>query len=80
MASIDPSNRLVTLINTFEVNAANADRLVEMLVRATNTVMRSRDGFVYASIHKSEDGSRVVNYAQWATKAHFESMRSDPEA
>lgn len=42
--------------------------------------MAHRSGFISASIHNSEDGGRVVNYAQWAGKADFEAMRTDLEA
>jgi quinol monooxygenase YgiN len=80
MATIDTSRSIMTLINTFEVDPRDADRLVEMLVAATNEVMRGRKGFVSASIHKSEDGTRIVNYAQWASKSDFETMRADPQA
>lgn len=37
-------------------------------------------GFVSASIHKSLDGVRVVNYAQWRSKEDFEVMMTSPEA
>ncbi len=80
MASINSSRDLMTLINTFEVEPSVADKLVEMLVAATNEVMVDRAGFISARIHKSEDGTRVVNYAQWASKSAFDAMRADPEA
>jgi imidazolonepropionase-like amidohydrolase len=37
-------------------------------------------GFVSAHIHKSLDGVRVANYAQWRTRDHFEAMLKNPEA
>jgi hypothetical protein len=40
----------------------------------------STEGFVSASIHKSVDNTRVVNYAQWRTKDDFDAMRTNPEA
>lgn len=42
--------------------------------------MRHRPGFVSANIHASTDGTRVVNYAQWATAADFQTMLQDPTA
>ncbi len=80
MATIDAASRLFTLINTFEVEPANAERLAEMLVSTTRDTMLGRPGFVSASIHVSADATRVVNYAQWATKADFDAMRADPAA
>jgi hypothetical protein len=42
--------------------------------------MRHVPGFVSASIHQSFDGTRVVNYAQWRSRADFEALRQNPEA
>ena len=80
MSTISADTGVMTLINTFDVEPDDADRLVDLLVEATDKVMRHRGGFVSANIHKSEDGSKVVNYAQWATRGDFEAMRADPEA
>ena len=43
-----------------------------MLVGAT--------GFVSANIHKSTEGVRVANYAQWRNREDFEAMLKNPEA
>ncbi|MEO6377739.1 MAG: antibiotic biosynthesis monooxygenase family protein [Caulobacteraceae bacterium] len=80
MSTISADDGVMTLINTFDVEPDDADRLIAVLVEATEKVMRHRGGFVSANIHKSEDGSKVVNYAQWATRGDFEAMRADPEA
>jgi heme-degrading monooxygenase HmoA len=37
-------------------------------------------GFVSANIHKSLDGVRVANYAQWRSREDFEAMLKNPEA
>ncbi len=70
----------VTLINTFFVEPEAADRLIAVLDEATEGVMRRMPGFLSANIHKSLDGTRVVNYAQWRSKEDFEAMRASPEA
>ena len=51
---------------------------MDVLVEATETVMHRLPGFISANIHKSLDGTRVTNYAQWASKAAFEAMQQDP--
>jgi hypothetical protein len=33
-----------------------------------------------ASIHRSLDGTKVVNYAQWRSKNDFDAMRLNPAA
>jgi hypothetical protein len=42
--------------------------------------MSQQEGFISANIHKSLDGTRVVNYAQWKSKEAFEKMLKNPRA
>lgn len=80
MTTIDAGESVMTLINTFDVASENADQSIGMLADATEQVMRGRQGFISASLHKSDDGAKVINYAQWASRADFDAMRADPEA
>jgi quinol monooxygenase YgiN len=80
MAIIDQRDDVFTLINVFTVKQENQDTLVTLLTEATNNTMRRLPGFVSASIHKSLDNTRVVNYAQWRSKDDFDAMRTNPEA
>src|SRR5262245_25533142 len=70
----------ITLINIFTVKPEDQDRLVRDLVDATETTMQHVDGFISANIHKSLDGQRVVNYAQWRSREAFDAMLKLPEA
>ena len=79
MITLDPKDGYATLINTFEVEPENAERLLEVLHEATATI-RKRPGFVSANLHVSTDRSRVVNYAQWRTGEDMQAMLNDPEA
>jgi quinol monooxygenase YgiN len=78
--TIDKENDIVTLVNVFTVDPANQKKVVDMLVEATAKTMQHLPGFVSASIHKSLDGVRVVNYAQWRSRQDFEKMRNNPAA
>jgi heme-degrading monooxygenase HmoA len=80
MVRIEPQNTVVTLINVFTVSPENQQKLVDMLIEATQKTMRHIPGFVSASIHKSADGTRVANYAQWQTAKDFEAMLHNAEA
>jgi heme-degrading monooxygenase HmoA len=51
-----------------------------LLVEATEAVMKYQPGYVSANIHKSLDGTRVTNYAQWRSREAFEAMLKDSEA
>jgi quinol monooxygenase YgiN len=71
---------LVTLINVFTVDPADQQRLVETWQRATDEVMCHLPGIVSANIHRSLDGTKVVNYAQWESQEAFQAMLRDPTA
>ena len=80
MTQIFVGDSPMTLINTFTVDPAKADALVDLLNEATEAVMRHQPGFVSANIHKALDGRHVANYAQWQSRAAFEAMQADPVA
>ena len=80
MPAISKENQVVTLINAFTVEPENQQKLVDMLLETTEKTMGRIPGFVSANIHKSLDGKRVVNYAQWRSKEDFEAMTADPKA
>ncbi len=79
-ATIDAHFTGCTLINVYEVDAAKQDELVRSLSEATEQRIRHLPGFISVSIHRSLDGTRVVNYAQWASKEHLDRMLNDPDA
>ncbi len=80
MVTISKDNKVVTLVNVFTVEPKNQQKLIDLLVEATEKTMKNVSGFVSANIHKSLDGGRVVNYAQWQSREDFEAMRKIPEA
>jgi quinol monooxygenase YgiN len=77
---ISPGDEVITLINVFTVSPDKQSALVALLDRATTEVMEGLSGFVSASIHRSIDGTRVTNYAQWQTQGHFEAMLKNEQA
>jgi len=78
--TIDADSGVLTLINVYEVEPERQAELAERLAEATETVMRRLPGFVSVNIHRSLDGNRVANYAQWASKEDFDRMLKSPEA
>jgi heme-degrading monooxygenase HmoA len=81
MPCIAPSNPVVTLVNVFSLHdPADQQRLVDLLVEATEATMCHQPGYVSANIHKSLDGTHVVNYAQWRSQADFEAMLHNLQA
>ena len=80
MTTITTNKNMVTLINVFTVQPENQQRLVDLLTEATKLAMKKQPGYISANIHKSLDGTRVTNYAQWRSKDDFEAMLQNPEA
>lgn len=78
--TISKKNKLMTLVNVFTVKPEHQQELVDLLVEATEKVMRNIPGFISANIHKSLDGVRVINYAQWESKEAFEAMMQNEDA
>jgi len=80
MATIEKGRKLMTLVNVFTVSQDKQNELAGLLVRATEKTMRHLPGFISASIHRSLDGTKVINYAQWRSQADFAAMQKNPEA
>lgn len=56
---------IITQINVFTVPEGQQQPLSDYLAKAAE-VAREVDGWISASVHRSLDGTRVVNYAQSA--------------
>lgn len=78
-ATIDPQAERLTLINVYEVEPGKQAELAKAIAEATEGTIRHQPGFISVSIHSSFDGQKVVNYAQWASKEHFEGFMKKPE-
>lgn len=80
MTTIKVDKDIITLINVFTVDPSRQQQLVDALVETTKEVWRSQDGFISASVHKSKDGKKVVNYIQYKGKEAFDKRLDNPEA
>jgi heme-degrading monooxygenase HmoA len=63
MPSIKANVGIVTQINVFTVPEGGQPALIELLKQAAQFAS-STPGWISASVHRSRDGTRVVNYAQ----------------
>jgi len=80
MTTIKVNKNIVTSINVFTVDPSKQQKLTDILVEAAEQVWNLQDGFISATIHKSLDGKKVVNYLQWKSKEAFENRLKDPQA
>jgi quinol monooxygenase YgiN len=79
MTTISKENNYLTLINIFTVSPANQQKLVDLLIQATE-VVKTTAGFISSSLHASLDGTKVTMYAQWKSIEDYNKMRSNPAA
>ncbi len=80
MTTIKVDKDIITLINVFTVDPSRQQQLVDALIETTRQVWRLQDGFISASIHKSKDRKKVVNYVQYKGKEAFDKRLDNPEA
>jgi len=70
---ITRDSHLVTLINVFETTPEKQQELIDQWVRFTEAV-RNEPGYLGTALHKSTDGTRVINYAHWRSQADFDAF------
>ncbi len=78
-ATIDAQAAVLTLINVYEVAPERQAELLAALSEATESSIRHQSGFISVCLHGSFDGTKVVNYAQWASKEHLDAFLGRPE-
>ena len=74
MISIARDTGLVTVINSFTCEPGQQDNLVSAR-RDAAAELGKLPGLVSAALHKSLDGTRVVNYAQVRSLEDWENLR-----
>lgn len=79
MVTIQPADKVFTLVNVFAVSPEKQQQLIDLLVEASQT-MKELPGFLSANLHKSHDGKYVVNYAQWRSQRDYDAMQHNPQA
>jgi quinol monooxygenase YgiN len=78
MITISEKAGLLTVINVFTVEPEKQQPLADVLAENMETA-KKQPGFVSASIHKSLDGTRVANYAQWSSREALELSLKNPD-
>lgn len=66
-------SQIVTIVTQFTVAPENQQRLVDIVVRAVEEEVLRTPGFIATKIHRSLDGTHVLNYSQWESREAFES-------
>jgi len=78
--TIKENNDVTTIINYFTVKPQTQQKMIDAWIAFVESYVKKVPGFISANLHKSTDGTRVFNYAQWKRKEDVEAMLSSPEA
>ena len=78
MPDIRQSAGIVTQITTVKMRPDNQDEVLKLMKERAKFMAR-QPGFVSVSLHRSEDGSHVVNYVQWTDKERLATAHHSPE-
>jgi quinol monooxygenase YgiN len=79
MPTIAKHNEVITVIFSLATEPSRQQDLIDLMIDALETITKHQPGFVSASFHKSLDGTRVFNYAQWRTQAEYETFAQSPQ-
>lgn len=79
MPTIDPAATWATFVNTFRCQPEHQDQVVAINVEIVDQVAKRAPGFISATIHRSIDGTAVINYLQWRTAEDLAAMQRSPE-
>lgn len=78
MPQIRQNGSIVTQITTVDVDPENQDEVLE-LMKERARFMSTQSGFISVSLHRSEDGTHVINYIQWSDREKLRAAHHSPE-
>jgi heme-degrading monooxygenase HmoA len=78
MPDIDKANGVVTQITTVKLTPDNQDEVLKLMTERAR-FMATQPGFVSVALHRSKDGSHVVNYVQWTSAEKLAAAHHSPE-
>jgi heme-degrading monooxygenase HmoA len=78
MSEIAQSNGICTQITTVKLPAGNQDEVLG-LMKERARFMATQPGFISVNLHRSKDGSHVVNYVQWTSPDKLKAAHQAPE-
>jgi len=74
VTTIVPGQPICTMINTLTVKPDKQEELLAYLKKMTEEDIVTWPGFISANFHVSEDGTRIINYAQWRSIEDLRAM------
>ena len=71
-------NGVCTQINVVKLPADNQEEVLKLMIERAR-FMATQPGFVSVNLHRSKDGSHVVNYLQWTSPEKLKAAHHAPE-
>jgi len=78
MPEIREGNGIVTQITTVKVEPEHQPEVLRLMIQRAR-FMAKQPGFVSVSLHRSADGSHIVNYIQWTSREKLAAAHQAPE-
>ena len=78
MPEIRKGDGIVTQITTVKVEPAHQAEVLQLMSERAR-FMAQQPGFVSVSLHRSSDGSHIVNYVQWLGRDKLQAAHKAPE-
>ncbi|WP_315743663.1 MULTISPECIES: antibiotic biosynthesis monooxygenase family protein [unclassified Bradyrhizobium] len=66
---------MIVFINTFHVEPAHQQKVLDLLAAVTKDIISKTEGFMSSTLLRSDDGRRVVMYARWRSIDDYLAMR-----
>jgi heme-degrading monooxygenase HmoA len=78
MPEIRKDDGIVTQITTVKVEPAHQAEVLQLMTERARFMAR-QPGFISVSLHRSSDGSHIVNYVQWTSREKLTAAHHNPE-
>jgi heme-degrading monooxygenase HmoA len=78
MSEISESNGICTQITTVKLPPDKQDEILKLMVERAH-FMAMQPGFISVNLHRSKDGSHLVNYVQWTNADKLTAAHHSPE-
>ena len=78
MSEIRRTDGICTQINVVKLPADNQEEVLKLMIERAR-FMATQPGFVSVNLHRSKDGSHVVNYVQWTNPDKLKAAHHAPE-
>ncbi len=78
MTDISKRDDICTQITTVKLPPDKQDEVLNLMIERAR-FMATQPGFVSVNLHRSKDGSHVINYIQWTSSEKLAAAHHSPE-